>query len=132
MIFRAPDDCLQYYTGSSGEFKSFNFANGKKKTEIPHCVRKNTMKKSFIMGNFLSAFLSNNMGKWSRSFKKTERTYFSRFLKFPILQDFNNFMWQDALSKRDRAKAARENWLKNFPHIVGTEGLREVLRILFC
>jgi len=26
--WRAPDDCLQYYTGSSGEFKSFNFANG--------------------------------------------------------------------------------------------------------
>ena len=28
IVFRAPDDCLQYYTGSSGEFKSFNFANG--------------------------------------------------------------------------------------------------------
>jgi len=26
--WRAPDDCLQYYTGSSGEFRSFNFANG--------------------------------------------------------------------------------------------------------
>ena len=29
-MFRAPDDCLQYYTGSTGEFKSFNFANGEK------------------------------------------------------------------------------------------------------
>ena len=66
--------------------------NFEKEPEIPHCVRKNIMKKSFIMGNFLSAFLSNNMGKWSRSFKKTERTYFFRFLKFPILQGFNNFM----------------------------------------
>ena len=32
IVFRAPDDCLQYYTGSSGEFKSLNFANGKKRS----------------------------------------------------------------------------------------------------
>ena len=27
-FFRAPDDCLQYHTGNSGGFKSFNFDNG--------------------------------------------------------------------------------------------------------
>ena len=32
IVFRAPDDCLQYYTGSFGEFKSFNFANGKQRS----------------------------------------------------------------------------------------------------
>ena len=27
--FRAPQDCVQYYTGKSGVFKSYNFVNGR-------------------------------------------------------------------------------------------------------
>ena len=28
LLFRAPTDCLQYYTTTSGEVKSFNFGSG--------------------------------------------------------------------------------------------------------
>ena len=68
IVFRAPDDCLQYYTGTSGEFKSFNFANGRQRSVtitfsyqsyslINHPILKNLSKfeLGFLAGQLLSS-----------------------------------------------------------------------------
>ena len=53
--------------------------NFEKETEIPHCVRKNTMKKSFIMGNFQVHFYSTIWGSGAEVLKKQKGLIFSDF-----------------------------------------------------
>ena len=42
--FRAPTDCVQYFTGISGEVKSFNFDGGIQLRDIQYtiCIRRET------------------------------------------------------------------------------------------
>ena len=58
LLFRAPTDCLQYYTTTSGEIKSFNFGSGLM-TNLRYdvCIRESVGKNYNILRKYFNFYL---------------------------------------------------------------------------
>ena len=64
LLFRAPTDCLQYYTTTSGEIKSFNFGSGLM-TNLRYdvCIRESVGKNYNIFQKYFD-FYTDIFFKW--------------------------------------------------------------------
>ena len=82
LLFRAPTDCLQYYTTTSGEVKSFNFGNGLM-TNLRYdvCIRESVGKNNNILQKYFDFSLLTQI-----FFIKWQTIYILGYCSFEVHQ----------------------------------------------